>query len=386
MLALELEKRGIDFLIVDDDNPLAASRVSTSVINPVTGRRLARSWKVEEMLEAGVERYQGWPPALLRRQAGPNRQRRVSPKAEGESNPGSLRWSSPPPDGWAGFRGSGGEHGAGEVSYFNPLPIIKLFGNAQEENDWTARASDEDPFVKKVVEVDDGFVEKGRGVVIHGGGWLDTQSLLTDLKQKWMAKGKLVQRRFDYDEIRISNPDQPVQISKPDQPIEWRGQEFSRVVFCEGVAAISNPFFHPLRLVPSKGEYLTVCIKGAPRDRIIGTKYLLVPHASEEFTFGSTYDRDDLSPKPTVAARAELESRLRKLLQVPFEVTGHHFGIRPSTYDRRPLMGTHPKHPQLVIFTGLGSKGGMMASWLAQHLVAHLEDGVELERACWWLR
>ena len=38
---------------------------------------------------------------------------------------------------------------------------------------------------------------------------------------------------------------------------------------------------------------------------------------------------------------------------------------RPAVRDRKPLIGTHPEFPALSIFNGMGSKGVLMAPFLA---------------------
>jgi len=50
-------------------------------------------------------------------------------------------------------------------------------------------------------------------------------------------------------------------------------------------------------------------------------------------------------------------------------VVEHTAGVRPTVKDRRPLIGTHPKHQQLSVFNGLGTKGVMLVPYLAQKLV-----------------
>jgi glycine/D-amino acid oxidase-like deaminating enzyme len=44
--------------------------------------------------------------------------------------------------------------------------------------------------------------------------------------------------------------------------------------------------------------------------------------------------------------------------------------------DRRPLIGTHPDQPLLHVFNGMGSKGVLMAPYLARHF-AEVLDGKE---------
>jgi len=56
------------------------------------------------------------------------------------------------------------------------------------------------------------------------------------------------------------------------------------------------------------------------------------------------------------------------MVRVPYQIVGHMAGVRPTVIDRRPLLGTHPKHHQLHVFNGLGTRGGLMAPLLAKWL------------------
>ena len=46
--------------------------------------------------------------------------------------------------------------------------------------------------------------------------------------------------------------------------------------------------------------------------------------------------------------------------------------------DRRPLIGLHPKHPQLAVFNGMGTKAVMLAPYFAIAFSDFLETGKEL--------
>jgi glycine oxidase len=63
----------------------------------------------------------------------------------------------------------------------------------------------------------------------------------------------------------------------------------------------------------------------------------------------------------------------------PFEVVEQQVGIRPTTPDRRPIIGAHPEFSKLLIFNGLGTKGYLMAPLLAKEFVAFLEGKGELD-------
>jgi glycine/D-amino acid oxidase-like deaminating enzyme len=50
------------------------------------------------------------------------------------------------------------------------------------------------------------------------------------------------------------------------------------------------------------------------------------------------------------------------------EITGQQAGVRPSTKDRRPILGEHPYHKNMFIFNGLGTKGVSLAPYFVKQL------------------
>ncbi|MEO7599587.1 MAG: FAD-dependent oxidoreductase [Opitutus sp.] len=58
MLAWELERAGARFQIVDAGHAHSASRVAAGIINPITGQRIVKSWRVDTMLPTARDSYQ----------------------------------------------------------------------------------------------------------------------------------------------------------------------------------------------------------------------------------------------------------------------------------------------------------------------------------------
>ncbi|HVU26020.1 MAG TPA: FAD-dependent oxidoreductase [Opitutus sp.] len=57
MLGWELERAGVKFSLADAGHQQAASRVATGLINPVTGRRIVKSWRADTLLPIARESY-----------------------------------------------------------------------------------------------------------------------------------------------------------------------------------------------------------------------------------------------------------------------------------------------------------------------------------------
>ena len=53
-LSYFLEQAGISYIVLDKTPGITSSRVASGVINPVTGRRLHKTWMAEQLLKAGL--------------------------------------------------------------------------------------------------------------------------------------------------------------------------------------------------------------------------------------------------------------------------------------------------------------------------------------------
>lgn len=64
LLAWEFERAGFSFAIADEGAGACASRVAAGLINPITGRRFVKSWRVEALLPHARETYHALAAAL----------------------------------------------------------------------------------------------------------------------------------------------------------------------------------------------------------------------------------------------------------------------------------------------------------------------------------
>jgi glycine oxidase len=64
MLAWECERAGIPFEIADLGHANAASKVAAGIINPITGQRIVKSWRVDTLLPIARESYQSFETEL----------------------------------------------------------------------------------------------------------------------------------------------------------------------------------------------------------------------------------------------------------------------------------------------------------------------------------
>jgi glycine/D-amino acid oxidase-like deaminating enzyme len=69
---------------------------------------------------------------------------------------------------------------------------------------------------------------------------------------------------------------------------------------------------------------------------------------------------------------------LKELIRLPYEIVDQNWGIRPTTPDRRPLLGSHPTYENRVILNGFGTKGVSLAPFFSGQLAAWLEGESEI--------
>ncbi|MBZ0244259.1 MAG: FAD-binding oxidoreductase [Bacteroidales bacterium] len=152
------------------------------------------------------------------------------------------------------------------------------------------------------------------------------------------------------------------------------------MIFCEGWNAVNNSFFNFIPFRPVKGELLTLKIKDWKSDYLLNKDVFLLPIGDQFYCLGSTYDWDDLSDKPTEAAKTDLLEKLKAFLPLEVEVVKHCAGVRPAVADRRPVAGLHPEFPRLAILNGLGARGLLIAPWLSRQLLELIVDNKEIDQ------
>ena len=57
----------------------------------------------------------------------------------------------------------------------------------------------------------------------------------------------------------------------------------------------------------------------------------------------------------------------------------HVAGVRPTVKDRRPLVGRHSEYKNLYMLNGLGTRGVMIAPYVAKELFEFIENDEALD-------
>ncbi|MDZ7715483.1 MAG: FAD-dependent oxidoreductase [Balneolaceae bacterium] len=154
----------------------------------------------------------------------------------------------------------------------------------------------------------------------------------------------------------------------------------SDLIFATGYETIDSPYWDDLPLHPIKGQ---VGLFEVPKDllnfdhSISSLGYIARLDGSNRFIQGSTYDHDFDDLEPNEEGLEYLRGRMKRTLPQLEEkavLIEQWAGVRASTPNYKPILGRHPNHKNLHVFTGLGSKGLMYGKFLANHYIEHLKD------------
>lgn len=204
---------------------------------------------------------------------------------------------------------------------------------------------------------------------LHETGRIDTAKLLNHFTAYLQHKGLYQAGNFNYSQIEYKKNE-----------IRYASHTYKKIVFAEGMHIKQNPFFSYLPIIPNKGQLIKIYCPALKLQHIVKGPVFIIPDQAEHFWVGSTYERDFKHPLPTAEGRDYLVEKLKVLTHLPFTVVEHTAGIRPTVIDRRPVAGTHPKHKNIVVLNGLGSRGVLLGPYMAKALLSHLEKGKALPR------
>jgi glycine/D-amino acid oxidase-like deaminating enzyme len=182
------------------------------------------------------------------------------------------------------------------------------------------------------------------------------------------AKGWIRKETFEHEEIELTSGG-----------VQYKDISAKKVIFSEGFGLLKNPFFNYLPLRGNKGEYIFIKAPGLDLNVGVKSSIFIFPAGGDHYAVGATYSNTDKTPEPTAAARQELVEKLKDLIKIDFEVIDQVAGLRPSTIDRRPLVGNHPDHNALYTCNGFGSRGILIAPSISGELIDHIEDRKPLD-------
>ncbi|MGC3943980.1 MAG: FAD-dependent oxidoreductase [Chryseolinea sp.] len=319
-VALKLHQLGRKILVIDWPAGNTSSRIAAGIFNPVTGRKMTKTWLADQLF-----------PALNRHYS------------EAELLTDSR--------------------------FFYPMPIYRPFLSVEEQNEWMGKSSDPSytPFIRGVMREPclPGVNDPVGGLLLDQCGFLDTNAYVEGVRA-------LMARDQTYLEKVIDD----TTLTPQESSVLCGGHEAGVAIVCTGVHDTS--WFRWLPIRPSKGETLQIKTS-VERHWIVNRGAYLVPHGAA-WRAGATYSYSDTSSGTTEESLHELTAAVKELIHLPFTVTGQQWGFRPTTPDRRPLVGRHPELHRLWTLNGLGTKGVSLAPYFSNELILAIENGKPLNK------
>lgn len=307
LMAYRLMQQQQRVLVVDEDLDYTSSKIAAGMFTPLSGKRLAKSWMADELIGEAEITY-----------------------AEIEE--------------------------LFNQSFITHQPIQISFSSVKEQNDfYGAQHAKIAQYLNTEVTMHKGLQAPFGGFEVLKSGWLNTADLLKAIKTKLVHDNLYLSELFDY-----------ALLTATDTGWQYKGITAQGVIFCEGYKNANNPFFQHIPIIANKGDVFRIqtnCLDGF---KIYKRGAYAVCLSATNFKVGSTYHWDNNNEQPNEKGFAELQLKTNQLLQGNYEVKQHLAGIRPTTKDRRPVLGQHPNHPGLYLFNGLGTKGVMLAPYFSK--------------------
>jgi glycine oxidase len=322
VVAHTLHNQGKSFQIIGNKHLSTSSRVAAGIWNPVVFKRMTQSWMAHQLVPFLLNFYKDCEEKL-------------------------------------------------NTKFVYPRKIVRTFQEEQEKTLWLKKSKNElaGLISDKIENTDKSgfeniFIQGDYGEVLQAGN-IDV-SLFLDRSEEYF-KDIILDEVFRYDQLNIS-----------DDQFSYKDQVAKSIIFCEGHLLRCNPYFDWLPMNPAKGETITVKTNARTGGNIFNRNGFIVETDDGELKCGATYEWKDLSDFPTEKGKAQLEVKLRNMISSEYTITSHTAGVRPSSSDRRPLIGEHPVFSNMFVFNGLGTKGVMLAPYFANNFVLFCIEKQEL--------
>lgn len=321
-LSYYLEQAGIDYRIIDEPRANSATRVASGVINPVTGRRIVKTWMIDQLLPFVWDAYQ----ALGKRC---------------------------------------------ETTLIRRKDILDFFATPQMREAFVQRQMEDDQYIhipedqlswSRHFQYDFGMGQ------IQPCYHIDLEAMLKSWRAILNQRKRIVEERFDINQLQVG-----------EQGVSYQGSTYEKIIFCDGIESFSLPYFSMLPFGLNKGEALWVSIPGLPDTHIYKKGLTLVPWSEGIFWLGSTYLWEFENDDPTPGFRQFGERWLQQVVKGGYEIIDHRAAIRPATLERRPFVGFLPHQPRIGILNGMGTKGCSLAPWFAKQLSDQIVHGTAID-------
>lgn len=324
LLAYELLRRKKNVIIIDSNKKNTCSKIAAGIMLPITGRRLVKTWKADTLIP-----FSNWFYSEIEAITG--------------------------------------------QKVFYSLPLVEIYSSTKNRNDWLARSAEsgyENYIGEEIIakRFSNFLNTEFGGITIKNTGFLKVDKFIELLQNYFQKKNIYKIESFSFDNLVIK-----------DDSVAYENFHASKIIFCEGAYVVQNPFLKQLPFLPAKGEILKIYCEELPENYIINSGMYILPLGNHKFKAGATFEWNYGHDQPSHQGKEQIDSFLKKILKINFNIISHEAAIRPTLKDRRPIIGLHPRHKCIGIFNGLGTKGVMLAPYFARQFADFLDGKCEIE-------
>lgn len=314
MLSWYCHKANIPFIVIDEPIENSASKVAAGLINPVTGRRIVKTWMIDTLMPFAANAY---------RDFGKDFKIKVVEQK-------SI------------------------VDFFPTKQMEEAFEERVKENADYLHLANEKHF-KDLVQY---HLNYG---IVSPCYIIQIQKVLSIWQDFLQARKLLSIEAFVDDELKINNNN-----------LLYKNVAFSHIVFANGEKCRTNRWFKNLPWASNKGEALIIECKDLPEDFVYKKGISIIPIRSHRFWVGANYIWNYEDEKPTTMFYNNTKKQLEQILISPFTIIDHKAALRPANVERRPFVGFHPLYSKIGILNGMGAKGTSLAPYFANQLVENI--------------
>ena len=313
-LSWYLDQLKRSFIVIDHFDPSSSSQVAAGIINPVTGRRIVKTWMIDELLPFALNAYKE-----IGQHLGINT---ISRKTI--------------------------------IDFFPSGQMLNAFTERSHQDDYLKLSTDASAFTEQF-NYDFGFGEIEHGYLVN------LKELLLSWRVQLKKNNLLIENKFDESLLEVH-----------ENNVEYKDVYADKIIFCNGIYSSTNKFFRNLPFALNKGEALIIHSDNISEKYIYKKGITLAPIGNNLFWTGSSHEWNFTDNLPSENFLEKTTILISQWLKQPFEVVNHIAAIRPATVERRPFAGMHPHYPSVGILNGMGTKGCSLSPYFAHHLVCHL--------------
>ena len=198
-------------LVIDKFNPNSASNIAAGVVNPITGRRMVKSWLIDDVLPFAKSTYRELESQL-------------------------------------------------QTTFFYEQDIYKLFTSKDDIEIWNQKKNEVEykKYLGEIVDSISENIESPFGVgIIKECCWMDVPVFINSYRNFLLNKMALLDELFNFEDLVVSDK------------IYYKNITADKIIFCEGYKVYQNPFFNFVEFSFAKGEQFNIHVPNLKINKMI---------------------------------------------------------------------------------------------------------------------